>query len=156
MDEELTKIVVDLPNHWATSGEGMWAKPLGDSLYEIRNVPFYAYGLNFEDVVRAEEPDPSHKPVVKELVRAGGHQTLRVFFADSVPYDESPVLLDQLRSLRAAYERGNATDFAIDVEPGGDYEGVRARLDDWEATGILEYETCEARVVGSFDDAPED
>ena len=84
-DEELTKIVVDLPNHWATSGEAMWARPLSADLYEIRNVPFYAYGLNFEDVVRAVEPGPDEKPVVIEVVRASGHRTIRVFFTDAVP-----------------------------------------------------------------------
>ena len=40
------------------------------------------------------------------------------------------------------------------VEPEGDYAAVRAQLDEWEAAGLLEYETCEARVLGSFDDRP--
>ena len=31
----------------------MWAEPLGDDLYKIENVPFYAYVLNSHDIVRA-------------------------------------------------------------------------------------------------------
>ena len=41
-DAGLVKIHVDLPNHWATGGESMWATPLGFDLYRIENVPFYA------------------------------------------------------------------------------------------------------------------
>src|SRR5438046_10028757 len=97
-DEDLTKIVVDLPNHWATGGEGMWAKPLGKDLYEIRNVPFHAYGLNFGDVVRAVEPAPDKKPVVSELVRRSGHRTLRVLFSESVADGARVELLQDRKS----------------------------------------------------------
>lgn len=31
-DDELTKVYVDLPNHWAVGGESLWARPLGDDL----------------------------------------------------------------------------------------------------------------------------
>lgn len=44
--EELTKVHVDLPHNAEAGGEAMWAKPLGDDLYELRNNPFYAHGLN--------------------------------------------------------------------------------------------------------------
>jgi hypothetical protein len=29
------------------------------------------------------------------------------------------------------------------------------KLDDWERKGDASYETCEARIPGSFDDAPQ-
>jgi hypothetical protein len=41
-----------------SSGERYWAKPLGDDLYELRNVPWYAYRLNLADVVRAVSEEP--------------------------------------------------------------------------------------------------
>jgi hypothetical protein len=144
-DEQLTKIVVDLPNHWATGGEGMWAKPLGKDLYEIRNVPFYAYGLNFGDVVRAIQPAIDKKPVVAELVWASGHRTLRVTFTDSLAESERPELLRSLSEMKASFEGANKRYFALDIEPAGDYNAVCDRLADWEANGLLEYETCEAR-----------
>jgi|GEM_PF-3679930 len=45
---------------------------------------------------------------------------------------------------------------AVDIPPEVDYEAVRNRLDEFESNNILEYETCEARVEGSFDDSPKD
>jgi hypothetical protein len=154
-DEELTKIVVDLPNHWATGGEGMWAKSLGKDLYEIRNVPFHAYGLNFGDVVRAREPAPDKKPLVSELVRPSGHRTLRVFFKESVAEPARLELLQSLGGLKASFEGATTRHFAIDIEPEGDYAAVCDRLAEWEAQGLLEYETCEQRAPGRFDDGPE-
>lgn len=153
-DDDLTKVVVDLPHHWATGGESMWARSLGDDLFEVRNVPFYAYGLNFLDVVRAVEPSPDNKAAALELGKASGHQTLRVSFTDALPEPERPELLRRLNEHHASFEGANPRYFAIDVEPNGNYAAVRAQLDEWQEGGLLDYETCEARVPGSFDDRP--
>ena len=70
--DNLTKVHIDLPNHWGTGGESMWARALAEDRYEIRNVPFYAYGLNFLDVVLANSDDPDLKPEVRRVVQASG------------------------------------------------------------------------------------
>ncbi len=155
--EELTKVVVDLPNHWATGGESMWAKPLGNDQYEIRNTPFHAYGLNYLDVVRAVSPSPDLKPQISEVVRTSGHQTLRVFFtSDSLSKEERLELLKRLSPFQASLECATDNHFAIDIEPDGNYGAVCDQLYAWENEGILSYETCEARVSGSLDDSPQE
>ena len=155
-DEKLTKVYVDLPNHWATSGESIWAIDLGDSLYELRNSPFHAYGLNFMDVVRAISPDPESKPEVREVVRRGGHVTLRVFFEDEVTEERKLQLLESLQPLSVSFERATDGLFALDLEPGADVRRVRAELDRWQSQAWIGYETCEARVPGSFDARPDE
>ena len=154
-EEDLTKVHIDLPNHWATNGESLWAEDLGSDLYRIRNVPFYAYGLSFFDVVRATPDSPDWKPEVREIVRPSGHKTLRLLFADSVDRDKQVELLESLNAYKAYYERATDIRVAIDIEPEGSYEDVCNRVWEWENAGLLEYETCEARVEGSFDDVPE-
>jgi hypothetical protein len=151
--EALTKIVVDLPNHWATGGEAMWAKPLGEDLFEIRSVPFHAYGLSFGDVVRAAEPATNRKPMVSAVIRAIGYRTLRIFFAEAVVEASRLELLRSLHDLQASFERATERLFALDVEPEGNYQAVCAHVAKWESDGRLEYETCEQRAVGRFDDA---
>ena len=155
-DEDLTKVWVDLPNHWATGGESMWAAKVGPDLYEIRNVPFHAYGLNYCDVVRAVEREADQKPEILSLVKPGGHRTLRAIFKDHVPVADRGPLLAELKPLCASYENADDIQFAIDVEPDGDYAAVCDQLFQWEKSGLLEYETCEARIEGSFDDAPDE
>lgn len=152
--DDLRKIVVPLPNHWAAERESMWARALGNGLFEIRSVPFYAYGLNHLDVVHAVESSADDEPVVLELVRASGHHTLRVYFNGTTRGSEHVELLRQLDGYQASFEHARAGHFAVDVQPDGDYAAVRARLDQWMRAGLLDYESCEARVPGSFDDHP--
>lgn len=150
----LTKVHIDLPNHWATGGESMWALPLGDDLYEIRNAPFYAYNINWGDIVRAYSDDPDLKPEVREVVTRSGNKTLRVFFNEGLSEEEQGSVLSSLQYLDLSWERATGRLVAIDVHPEANYQGVCDKLWELEQEEILEYETCEARVPGSFDDAP--
>ena len=154
-DQPLTKVHVDLPNHWAVGGESMWARELGANRYRIENVPFYAYDLNFYDVVEARALAPDEKPSVLRVVERSGHTTLRVMFDDAVPEPRMLELLAALAPLAVSYERCGERYFALDLEPEASVDAVRDQLDVWEAEGTLEYETCEARVPGSFDSAPD-
>lgn len=45
---------------------------------------------------------------------------------------------------------------ALDVKPEPGVDAVRDMLDEYVASGDLDYETCEARIEGSFDDLPEE
>jgi hypothetical protein len=137
--EVLTKVHVPLPENPHSGGESLWAKELGEGLFELRNVPFFAYGLNFCDVVLAIQPAPDQKPSVLRVVRRGGHQTVWVTFLDERSSTERGQLLEELNSWKAYYEGADGTYFAIDVEPGGDYEAVITRLRSWQALGILEF-----------------
>jgi hypothetical protein len=71
-NEELVKIHVVLPDNETIGGECLWAKQLGNDLYEIRNAPFFAYDLHFYDVVRAIAKRPELKPSIIEVVKRSG------------------------------------------------------------------------------------
>lgn len=153
-DDALTKLHVDLPHHWATGGEAFWALALGGDRYRVENVPFYAYDLNFHDVVEARAESPELKPAILRVVERSGHRTMRIFFQEDV---EEATRLERLRSLaplHVSFERCSARYFALDLEPDADFDAVRECLAVWTQEGVADYETCEARVQGSFDDAP--
>jgi Domain of unknown function (DUF4265) len=154
MSETLTKVHIDLPNHFATGGEAMWAAQVGSDEYELRNVPFHAYDLNYLDVVEAVSRSPDLKPSVLRVIRRSGHRTLRVSFVAATPIPRRVPLLESLKGLGASFEGATKSLFAIDVEPDGDYQAVYDRLQVWQDEGLVDFETCEARVEGSFDDAP--
>ncbi len=153
--EDLEKIYVGLPNHWAVSGESMWAKPLGNNLFEIRNAPFYAYGLNWGDVVRAESAESNLKPEVLEVLKPSGNKTLRIYFAEKIDENAQTTYLKTLKQFKISYERANDNLVALDVEPNADYDALCNKLWESEQKGILEYETCESRVQNGFDVEPE-
>lgn len=151
-EDSLTKVHIDLPHHGATGGESLWALPLGDDLYEIRNTPFHAYGLNWGDVVKAYSDDPELKPEVREVVGKSGNRTLRVIFEEELNQERQDEILSSLQYLDLSWERANDRFVAIDVHPSSDYQAVCDKFWELEKKGVLCYETCEAREPGSFDD----
>jgi hypothetical protein len=136
-NEDLVKVHIDLSGNPDTGGEAMWAKPLGDDLYELRNSPFYAYTLNFLDVVRAVPQDSDSKPSIQSVERPSGHRTLWITFSDSVPDDECLRLASELDQWHASFERAHNRYFAVDVEPDGQLDAVMGRLEQWRKEGIL-------------------
>ena len=155
-DPNLVKVFVDLPNHWDSKGESMWARSLGADLYELHNSPFAAYDLNYLDVVFAVADEDGLKPRVRRIERRSGHQTLRIIFMASADRSDRDRMLARLNTLGATYENANSTQYTLDIPPDRNYQAVCDQLVEWEGSGLLEYETCEARVPGSFDDAPRD
>jgi hypothetical protein len=152
----LTKVRVDLPNHCFVIGEYLWARPLGRDLYELRNVPMGAYGLNCGDVVRATRDRPTEAPEVRFVVRRSGRQTYRVFFGENVRERRKLKLMRSLEPLGVGIERGTTSVFALDLAPDADQAAIRDRLHRWHQRGLLHWETCEERRPGSFDDLPEE
>ncbi|SFU55567.1 protein of unknown function [Pustulibacterium marinum] len=152
--EAVVPVNVALPNHWATSAETLWATPLGEDLYQIENVPFYAYGLNYKDIVKANIIGKAEIPLAHELVKKGGHQTFRLSFATGIQKEFQEKILNGFKSLHVTYERANETYVALDMKPQGVFKEVFAVLNKLVENGILSFETCEARVFGTFDDKP--
>ena len=155
-DDRLEKVFVDLPNHWGTSGESMWAIKLDCDLYQIDNVPFYAYGLNYRDKVQTDSTDSTRKPIVKKVVEASGHETIRVLFSKGVGEKKQVPIIDELGRMGVEIERAFEKYVALDIPPETDYDAVRNKLDDFQGKDILQYETCEARIDGGFDNSPND
>jgi hypothetical protein len=148
------KLRIDLPHHWAIGGESMWADDLGNNRYQIKNIPFYAYGLNFDDIVFAEAESEEFKPEIKKLIEASGHQTIRIIFTGDTSKDENIKTIESIRTEHVGYEGKNDSEFALNVTPEGNYNQLYDALEELEAKKVLSFETCEARVEGSFDDEP--
>ena len=152
----LVKLHVDLPNHWSVGGESMWAKPVGENLYQLKNIPFFSYGLNYNDIVKAIAKNGGSKPEILEVVEASGHQTLRVIFTDNKGKKEHISVIESIRTEHVGYEGWDDDQFTLNVTPSGNYDEFFDKLDELESKGILSFETCEQCIEGSFDAVPED
>lgn len=104
--------------------ETLWAEPLGDDRYRVRNCPFYAYRTSFLDVVHAEFDESEGHITFRRVVEKSGHRTLRVIFKPPVSekgaFDQanpSDRLLDSLAKLGCTYEGANRVYICIDVPP---------------------------------------
>lgn len=153
-EDDSYKLHVSLPNHSMIGVESFWAAKVGEDLYRIENVPFYAYGLNFRDVVRAYS-DADGILEIQEVVERSGNQTMRVDFNKTCDKERQPKYLEQLKKLNCSFERWNDSMLAINVRKEADFNEIVAQLEAWEEEEILDVETAHQKKEGSFDDVLE-
>ena len=153
-DEKLKELHINLPNHWAIDGETLWVAQIAGDLYELKNAPCYAYGLNMGDRVEARVDPPALKLQIKKVIKGSGHDTLRALFQEHVPMKERLDLVKAMEAYGAATQQVTAQFFVFDIPPEGDFDAIYQQLESLEKSGLLEFETCEAREEGSFDDLP--
>lgn len=138
---ELLKVSVELePGAWhGFALEGLWAERVGQGLYRLRNTPFYAMGLSFEDVVFAEPRDDGVL-VVRGVSRHGGHSTYRV--VPKVPLDGSSFqsAWAPLHTAGCSFEGAHGRLLAVDVPPAADIRHVFALLQRGEDDGVWDFE----------------
>jgi hypothetical protein len=140
---KLVKLIFELePSDWhGHATESVWAIPLGDDKYRVQNVPFYAYGVSYDDVVIAK-PDQEGRLIVEGVPERGGHSTYRVILDAETKDEEFEAAWQRLESLGSTYERATNRLIAIDVPPETDIH---------EAYGALESE--EKKNVWGFEEA---
>ncbi|MCY1075619.1 DUF4265 domain-containing protein [Archangium lansingense] len=139
--EQLVKVFFELQQdedgYPPVTCESMWAKPVGDGLYRLGNIPFFARGVAYEDVVSAVRRDDGTLGFV-EVVRPSGHSTLRVIIYEA---SEAPALRHELEVLGCDTEQSHIPNlFAVDVPPAVSLEAVRRLLEAGIASERWEYE----------------
>jgi hypothetical protein len=155
---EMTKIHVDLPNHFMVGGESLWGSPVEGEPehYKVENVPYFVYGVALGDIVRAVST-ADHPREIVSLVRPGGQLTLRVMFDDGVDHEQQVALLKPLCDEHGVrVEKGYRHFWALSVEEATCepvLEILRAARDE---DGLLQLESGEQRVEGSFDADPDE
>jgi tricorn protease-like protein len=142
--EQLVKVVIDLPEpDLGVTGERVWAAPLGDDLYEIRNSPWHSLLINWGDVVRAKAEADTQWPIFIEVVRRSGHRTMHVYFSEE-GREKRAEFLARFKELGAGYENNADTLYALDCPSEVDVQPILSYLESLETEGMLEYRVSES------------
>jgi hypothetical protein len=117
--------------------ESMWATPADEGLYRLDNIPFFARGVAYEDIISAVRRDDGTLGFVK-VIQPSRHSTLRVIvYEDS----EVPALRHELETLGCDTELSHIPNlFAVDVPPSVSLDAVRHLLDAGNVSERWEYE----------------
>ena len=120
-----TKLEVELPeSDWHNYGsETLWATPIEGDIYQIDNVPVFAYGLACGDKVRVVIEEGRGFPIVEEVVSGGGHSTYRLMMPNQRGAENNPEFdkyWKPLEEIGCSFEGYDATVIAIDVPPQTD------------------------------------
>ena len=138
--ESLVKVtfLLDKADWHDHATETMWAEPMGDERFGLRNVPFYAYGASYGDVVLAV-PDGGGL-TVREVVERSGHSTYRVFVTNTEQLQRFGEFWQPLERLGCTVERATERLFALDVPPNADIYAAYDALSRGEAAGVWDFE----------------
>jgi len=139
-NDGLEKVWMELKKEWGWpyATESMWAKKLGDNLYALRNVPFYAYGLSYDDRVQTEIRDEV-RHVIK-VVDRGGHSTYRIFTGLGRRNPAIHSLLERIHASGCEIEAANDKHVAIDIPPEIDVFSIYDLLEEAKKLGVWEFE----------------
>lgn len=119
------------------TSESLWAKPTTEGLFELDNIPFYAQGVSWKDVVAAE-PAGEGMFRFKRVVEPSGHSTIRVV---AFKHDEMQPLQKELERLGASWEGSDQPSLiAIDIPPEVDIRRVWDFLQGGMDEGRWDYE----------------
>jgi Domain of unknown function (DUF4265) len=137
----LVKVVFDLnDSELPYAVETVWAEPIGQDRYRIRNVPMFAKGVSEQDTVFATLTDD--RLHVNGIADRGGHSTYRIFLKRPVKDIEKDIGANwaPLADLGCTYEKANDRLIGVDVPPAADIYAVYAILQDGEGSGLWEFE----------------
>ncbi|MFY0572660.1 DUF4265 domain-containing protein [Archangium lansingense] len=138
--DERVKVVVKLEkdedDYPPMDYEGLWALPVGEGLFQIDNVPFFAMGIAYGDIVSATAEQ--HELRFREVVRPSGHSTLRLIIYDEKDIPSVRALLEELGcSIERSHIQGL---ISVDVPPTVSLAVLRKTLDEGEAQERWGYE----------------
>jgi hypothetical protein len=148
--EGLVKILFSLEQdedgYPPVTSESLWAKPVAEHLFELDNIPFYACGISWKDMVAAD-PLTEGTFAFSKVVKPSGHSTIRVIvFAK----DEMERLQKELGRLGASWEGSDASSLvAIDIPPEVDIKQVLDFLQSGMDEGRWDYEEASIQHSGA-------
>ena len=136
----LVRVVFEVPEQDGSvyKTESLWAEPVGETGYRLRNVPFEVFGFSEQDVVAVQEKNGIL--VVVGIVARGGHSTYRLVLPDDTTEEKFLKDWAALSELGCTYERATRRFVAIDVPPHADIYAVYRALEEGEKTQLWEFE----------------
>jgi hypothetical protein len=125
------------PDDW----ESVWAYEVEPGLYSIDNVPFFARGVSWGDVVSVDRKDDELH--FKEVVRPSDHSVLRVIVHDKSKVGE---MHDKLKEMNCDTEQSHLPSLlTVDCPPTAELRKVLDFLNEGEADGRWTYEEASIR-----------
>ena len=136
-EEGLVKIAAPLVAVGQWKHETLWALPLGEDRFQLRNIPWMRDDLHVGDVVRCETGSTG-LPEIVELVERSGHDTLHLIFTERADDSLREEVLERVERTVGYTERAGEDAWAVDVNPGTDLLDALEYLGGLQAEGYLE------------------
>jgi hypothetical protein len=118
--------------------EVIWATKVDHSRYRIENIPFYAHGLSYHDVIEAE--GKGSELFIRDIATRSGHSTYRCYLRKDVKEMRFKELFVPLQKIGCTYERATASIFALNIPGKVDYWKAYELLQEGEMLKVWDFE----------------
>jgi hypothetical protein len=125
--------------------ENLWAVPVGEGLFRIDNIPFFAQSIALGDIVAASPEEGLLR--FKGVVQPSGHSTVRLIIYDE---PEVPKILEHFNQLGCESERSHIPGLiALDVPTSISWSVIQRELEAGHAQARWDYEEA---CLGQLDE----
>ncbi len=131
--DEFTYIWIDLPD--ASFQETLDAKRLGNNLYQIYQIPFYAENLNQFDIVECKDIDEVKHEFVR-VVKFSGYRTVHIEFSDLTTVETWLKYMHEIEH-RGADWTNSGRYFSISIPPDVEFNEFYEQLQAWERQKVF-------------------
>ncbi|EQB91796.1 DUF4265 domain-containing protein [Elizabethkingia anophelis] len=122
MDKKVILTYYDIDGNIAV--ETLWAEFKEDIKYQIKNIPFFASSLAFDDIITVEEENGDLH--FHEIINASEHSTLQIVFFNE---KEISRVIKDIELLNCSWEGMYSQKLlAVDVPPNVNYSIVKEYL----------------------------
>lgn len=131
------KMLFEIPSDDSDSVEieSMWVTPC-EKGYMIDNIPFYAKGVAYKDVMSTKKIDDDL--YADKLLSASHHSTVRIWFVNEKLVASAR---QELKTMGCGSEISDSPRLvAVDIPPNIEYGLIKKYLDDGELSGKWDYE----------------
>lgn len=137
MDKKVILTYYDVEENLAE--ETLWIEPLDDNKYQVKNIPFFAPNIAYNDIITVE--DDEGNLYFEELVKASEHSTIQIVIFNE---QEANEIIKNIEQFGCSWEgMENQTILAIDVPPSVNYNILKKYLDKNLTENIFDYkEAC--------------
>lgn len=141
MTENLKKMTIKLEKtSWHDEiYESVWVKQINNNIYQLDNLPFYAYNISLNDFLIGKFKD---KILYFDIVGLhNGHSTYRIIKNKKSDLNEIiKKIQKEISIFKCSFEGNGKGLFSIDVPPDGDIDGLYNWLLEGEKENLWSFE----------------
>ncbi len=141
-NNHLDKVYIELePDSWhGHTSESMWATRLDDGLYKVKNSPFFARGISYEDIVEVKQRDGVN--LFLRTVFPSGRSTYRIILGENTTDAQFERFWGALEAEGCTYEHGyfGYIMYSVDVPKEADVQKVFAFLNEGVSQKVWDFE----------------
>lgn len=119
--------------------EKLWIEKIHDGNYKIKNIPFFAPNLAYDDIISIEEDEG--RLYFEDLIQPSGHSTIQIVVLNTEKTNE---IIENIEKFGCFWEgMDNQSYLAVNILSSINYTGIKQYLESMLDNNFLDYkEAC--------------